>query len=347
MVSNSQLGSNLAIPGSEFTYGQPAPYGEQVIVSAYNSSTFSHSADVYKLFGNYTARPHLSFNHSTAVQMIPVLGLIDRFLLEATTIDITDEIIAGDRSVVRYLRRQDPGHFPANGQPLPAIQEFEAYSGSLIGGTWDLVFTLQDGSTVTVTNQYNDGLAEIQSNIDTAMAGQILGYTAGDIQVSGDVIGEQEVITGQILAYGGGSVPTGYLECDGTQYATTTYPDLFSVIGYTYGGSGANFNVPDFRGRSLLGEGTGGGLTARARGDTAGQEAITDVPAHDHAVAIPCHSTTGVDTTPVDAYPAPSVEDEYAFTFDDTMASFDSGSTGNASVNTMPPFGVVKYLIKT
>jgi hypothetical protein len=38
----------------------------------------------------------------------------------------------------------------------------------------------------------------------------------------------------------------GWLACDGQALATADYPALFGLIGYTYGGSGANFNVPDY-----------------------------------------------------------------------------------------------------
>tara|TARA_Y100001978_G_scaffold197460_1_gene208374 strand:+ start:15 stop:719 length:705 start_codon:yes stop_codon:yes gene_type:complete len=34
---------------------------------------------------------------------------------------------------------------------------------------------------------------------------------------------------------------------DGAEYNTADYPELFNVIGYTYGGSGGVFNVPDDR----------------------------------------------------------------------------------------------------
>lgn len=44
---------------------------------------------------------------------------------------------------------------------------------------------------------------------------------------------------------GAASVPSGFLECDGTGYSTTTYAALFAVIGYTFGGSGGTFNVPN------------------------------------------------------------------------------------------------------
>ena len=37
---------------------------------------------------------------------------------------------------------------------------------------------------------------------------------------------------------------SGWLECDGDTLVTTTYPELFAVIGYTYGGSGTDFDLP-------------------------------------------------------------------------------------------------------
>lgn len=54
---------------------------------------------------------------------------------------------------------------------------------------------------------------------------------------------------GSMIDFAGTSAPAGWLMCDGKSLPTATYPALFSSIGYSFGGSGANFNVPDFRGR--------------------------------------------------------------------------------------------------
>jgi|TARA_R110000744_G_scaffold5856_1_gene20641 hypothetical protein len=48
-----------------------------------------------------------------------------------------------------------------------------------------------------------------------------------------------------------------WLACDGSAYSTTTYAALYSVIGTTFGTSGADFLVPDFRTYSPIGVGTG------------------------------------------------------------------------------------------
>ena len=45
----------------------------------------------------------------------------------------------------------------------------------------------------------------------------------------------------------------GFIECNGQSLSKNSFPDLFAVIGYTYGGSGANFNLPDYRNRKLTG----------------------------------------------------------------------------------------------
>jgi len=65
--------------------------------------------------------------------------------------------------------------------------------------------------------------------------------------------GIQGVNTGIVVPWGSASIPSGFLLCDGTSYSTTTYAALFAVIAYTYGGSGANFNVPDLRDRTVVG----------------------------------------------------------------------------------------------
>jgi len=40
------------------------------------------------------------------------------------------------------------------------------------------------------------------------------------------------------------TVPKGWLRTNGASVSRITYPALFTVIGYTYGGSGVNFTLP-------------------------------------------------------------------------------------------------------
>jgi hypothetical protein len=63
---------------------------------------------------------------------------------------------------------------------------------------------------------------------------------------------------GDIVQTASLTCPLGTIGADGASYATTAYPALFAAIGYTYGGSGANFNVPNSQGVFLRGAGTNG-----------------------------------------------------------------------------------------
>jgi microcystin-dependent protein len=67
---------------------------------------------------------------------------------------------------------------------------------------------------------------------------------------------------GSILDFAGSVAPAGFLLCFGQSVATATYPNLFAVIGYTYGGSGANFSIPDLRGIVCAGRDDMGGSNA-------------------------------------------------------------------------------------
>jgi microcystin-dependent protein len=91
-------------------------------------------------------------------------------------------------------------------------------------------------------------------------------------------------ITGEMIMWGASSIPTGWLECNYQAVSRTTYANLFSVIGTTYGvGNGSTtFNLPDMRGRVPVGSGTGvihpgsSPLTARTLGGYVGAESGTD-----------------------------------------------------------------------
>lgn len=92
--------------------------------------------------------------------------------------------------------------------------------------------------------------------------------------------------------------PTNWLICDGSSLSTTTYAKLFAVIGYAWGGSGANFNLPPLPGKFPFGVGAGVGLAAQGgassitlTGDQLASHAhsITDV-AHTHGASQPAHT---------------------------------------------------------
>ena len=60
---------------------------------------------------------------------------------------------------------------------------------------------------------------------------------------------------GKIIMFAGNTAPEGTLYCNGAAISRTTYSELFAAIGTTYGaGDGSTtFNVPDLRGRWIVG----------------------------------------------------------------------------------------------
>lgn len=75
---------------------------------------------------------------------------------------------------------------------------------------------------------------------------------------------------GSIVIHAGSSAPTGWLVCDGASYSTVTYSNLFNSIGYQFGGSGTSFNVPNLKGRVVVGI-DGAQTQFDVRGETGGE----------------------------------------------------------------------------
>lgn len=92
------------------------------------------------------------------------------------------------------------------------------------------------------------------------------------------------IAPGMSMQWLGAALPDGgWLWEDGGEYAVASYPSLFSVIGYTYGGSGATFNVRNMTNRIPIGVGSLATLGQLLGSDTVALD-VAHLPAHDHAV---------------------------------------------------------------
>lgn len=123
-----------------------------------------------------------------------------------------------------------------------------------------------------------DGIdaAGVQANFER------LAQATASLSASSGVVG---LPPGLIFPFGGATAPAGYLICNGASLATATYPALFAVIAYTYGGSGANFSLPDLQGRMPVGKGTNAAVNTLNQSD--GLVVASRTPAHTHSV--PAH----------------------------------------------------------
>jgi microcystin-dependent protein len=106
---------------------------------------------------------------------------------------------------------------------------------------------------------------------------------------------------GLILDYGGPTAPSGWLICDGAAISRTSFADLFSAIGTTWGvGDGVNtFNLPDLQQRVTVGSGpnalgtTDGVTPASSR---PGTNHTHTTPNHQHALSSHNHLVNQTDT---------------------------------------------------
>ena len=69
-----------------------------------------------------------------------------------------------------------------------------------------------------------------------------------------NITGLVGISTGSVIPWSDGSVPSGFLECDGSAVSRSTYASLFAVIGTTYGsGNGSTtFTLPDLQDKIVM-----------------------------------------------------------------------------------------------
>lgn len=187
-----------------------------------------------------------------------------------------------------------------------------------------------------------------------------------------------EVPPGVMWDFAGTTAPATWLLCDGTAYSRTTYANLYSALGgssspWGQGDGSTTFNVPDLRGRVLVGVGTGSGLSARSLGATGGEEnhalsgaemtshshshnhtatTATESANHSHANQAVTGttgstgllaSTTASNNGAIASTAGVSASHTHAL----TTTTDATGAGSGAGHNTMQPFAVVTKIIKT
>ena len=106
--------------------------------------------------------------------------------------------------------------------------------------------------------------------------------------------GAQLVPAGTIVQFAGASAPTGWFLCDGSTKSQATYPELYAVLGTTYGtDTGGNFTLPDGRAKALVGYKSGDtGTVHLNKFDTLGESlgekthqlTVAELATHEHGI---------------------------------------------------------------
>lgn len=134
--------------------------------------------------------------------------------------------------------------------------------------------------------------------------------------------------SGTVNLYAGATAPTGWLMCDGSAVSRTTYSELFTAIGTTYGaGDGSTtFNVPNLSGKVPVGKDSGD-TDFDTLGETGGSKTHTlttsEIPSHNHNAATNAQSTANSGGS----------SNTYTGSGLDTTNNAAKNSTGNQSAN--------------
>lgn len=158
---------------------------------------------------------------------------------------------------------------------------------------------------------------------------------------------------GDIKFIGHAAIPSGWLACDGAAVSRATYGNLFSKVGTTWGaGDGSTtFNLPDMRGRSPIGSGTGGGLSARSVGQVGGAEVHAlssgEMPSHDHRQRQSINANGFEDAWVGNTTGGSSRAMTTGSSGFQSTAVFVAASGGSGAHNNMQPYAVCNFVIKT
>ena len=144
----------------------------------------------------------------------------------------------------------------------------------------------------------------------------------------------ESIPVGSIIPYGNSVVPETYLLCNGQAVSRTDYPELFAIIGTSFGpGDGSTtFNVPDYRDKFVLGAGGDVDL-AETGGEKEVTLAVEQIPPHNHSIK--STSNAGSDSCYVR-------ESSKAVWQTDKI----SNTGGGQPHNNMPPYVGSYYIIK-
>lgn len=161
---------------------------------------------------------------------------------------------------------------------------------------------------------------------------------------------------GTIIQSAAVTIPNGWLACDGASLEISEYENLFNTIGFTYGGDGeeGTFNLPDLRGRVVVGTGQGSDLSARDLADRGGEEehvlTTNEMPSHSHdsnanggsgVGSVGLVRVTGGNTV----NNADATEGEFD-AYAPPLALTINSTGGGLAHNNMQPFVVLHFLIK-
>ena len=201
---------------------------------------------------------------------------------------------------------------------------------------------MADITNIQADDRVKDSRAVINTNFDNLNTDKVetlsdLGITITAAEVN------RGISAGAIVMWAGTAQPVGWLFCRGQAVSRTTYVDLFTAIGTTYGvGDGStSFNLPNLQGRVPVGFDTTQ-TEFDAVGETGGEKTHTltesEMPAHSHGGPSGANFLVN-DPDTVDFLDSGGVNGAYVAT---------TGSTGGSNAhNNLQPYITLNFIIRT
>jgi len=170
-------------------------------------------------------------------------------LLGTTTITGFASGVAGQQKLVRLSTVRILTHHATNLE-LPSGANITTAIG-------DFMLVLCGGGTANKVVWYykQNGKAVIETDPIPAVVATDVGKSLVLLDDSPKTVGFAfSPPIGSIVAWPTATPPSGWLECDGSSLLRASFPNLFIVLGVTYGAAdGTHFTLPDYRGEFLRG----------------------------------------------------------------------------------------------
>ena len=167
------------------------------------------------------------------------------------------------------------------------------------------------------------------ADASVTLTGDVTGtanFSGGNVSVATSYA-VNPVPSGTITMFGGANAPTGYLLCNGASVSRSTYADLFTIIGTTYGSvSGTHFNVPNLS--QKFPQGKDSSTTLGATGGNASVTPSGTVSSFTPTGSVSVTGNTGSHTLTVGEIPS---HDHYLFA--------NHSMNGNAGTHWVRRFG--------
>jgi microcystin-dependent protein len=164
-------------------------------------------------------------------------------------------------------------------------------------------------------------------------------YSSGNYYLDNYVL----IPPGTVIQSASMSQPDGWFDCDGRDLSASTYPGLFTAIGYTYGGSSGTFRLPDMRGRVVVCQDGSSWNLGATGGEQAHTLIVEEIPAHTHSVMRRSNPDSGAfDTGDTHKFESSAITSDRA----DLGDFYTQSAGGGQAHNNMQPYLVLRYLIK-